>query len=253
MTLLFGSLYSHFGRPSIAPEKLSLDDPVRVATVVKIEQLEPGGLDWPCAGVRADRTARVRTAGASCRGFSLLEALLVVALVGIAAVFAVPSFRVFGRRARINGIAREINVQLIAARHQAIKRGDFVGIKISAGTGPATCQEFVDLNHNGSYDSGSDLLLASFRPGTQRAGTFVKIDNLDVSSPSSTLTEYTIVFTQFGSLNPPAALKSVYIGDSFGNLVQISTPNTASGRVEMTKWNGSGSVGTFNPPPWTWN
>jgi prepilin-type N-terminal cleavage/methylation domain-containing protein len=200
-------------------------------------------------------TRRARCRASSARGFSLLEALVVVALVGIASLFAASNFRIFARRARLEAIAREINVQVVAARAQAIKRGDDTGVEISVATAPATCWKFVDLNHSGTRDGGDlvspsvrCLTCGSFQPATPRTGIVVKIDDPNAVAPSSTTTVHTIVFTGFGSINAAGAAKSVYIQDSFGNLLQISTPNPVSGRVEMTKL----SAGAFIPRPWTW-
>jgi prepilin-type N-terminal cleavage/methylation domain-containing protein len=196
------------------------------------------------------RASRPVAGGRDCtasEGFSLLEILVVLSLLGIAALFALPAFQVLGRRARIEGISRAIQVELVAARQQAIKRSQDTGLEISAGTSPAACRRFIDQNRSGTLDVGEPVL-GIVELGTVRKGVSVKIDNLDDSTPSSAPAVHAMVFAGFGSANPASTLKSVYIGDGFGNLVQISIPNAISGKVETTKWNGN----AFTPTPWTW-
>lgn len=79
------------------------------------------------APVPAPRGARRRLA--SQLGVSMAEVVVVVAIIGILASMAVPSFLEFTRSQRIRAAASDLHISLMRARSEAIKRNANVSIR----------------------------------------------------------------------------------------------------------------------------
>lgn len=103
-------------------------------------------------------------------GFTLLELMLVVGIVGLLLAIAVPAMGDFIRNSRITGAANDVMAGFHLARSEAIKRRDFVTLCTSANSQAATpaCAAsdlltgwiaFVDTNQSGQRDVGEDVLM----------------------------------------------------------------------------------------------
>jgi type IV fimbrial biogenesis protein FimT len=73
------------------------------------------------------------SAGVSHRGFSLVEALMVVVIVGALAALALPSMAGFSARQKLRGAADNLRGDLHFARSEAIKRRAHVFVAFSTG------------------------------------------------------------------------------------------------------------------------
>lgn len=73
------------------------------------------------------------------RGFTLMEVLVVVALIGIIAAIAAPSLTTFVPNYRLKGEARDMYSQLQRARNEAVKTNTTVTFNFTPGVG-VPCQ-----------------------------------------------------------------------------------------------------------------
>ena len=104
-----------------------------------------------------------------CQGFTLVESMVVVAIFGILAAIAVPSFKSTIDSNRRTAYANQLLEDLALARSEAAKRGGRVALCPSSSgrdclaTVPVTSFAsgwivFVDTNNNGSRDADEALL-----------------------------------------------------------------------------------------------
>ena len=104
------------------------------------------------------------------QGFTLIEVMVVVAIVAILAALAGPSFRDLIDGWRVRSATEEITSTVYYARSEAIKRGGRVSVRKNCGTG--TNQEwqcgwivFTDANTNGILNAAApdlDVVLQTF-------------------------------------------------------------------------------------------
>ena len=134
-------------------------------------------------------------------GFTIIEIMVVLAILGVLAALAAPSFGPLIERWRVRDAAENLQSTLFFARSEAIKRGGNVTlIRIASGNGCANADAatqwgcgwtvFVDTNGNGVQSAGEETLK------TMPAPTRVEI-NLAKSDGY-------ILFDRWGQLDSPA-------------------------------------------------
>jgi len=68
-------------------------------------------------------------------GFSLIELMIVIAIIGVAAGVALPSMRDFMRLSEVKAAATEVVGAMATARNEAMKFGNNVGLRLQSGKG----------------------------------------------------------------------------------------------------------------------
>ena len=97
-------------------------------------------------------------------GFSLVEVVIVIAIIGILAGMAVPSFLEFTRNQRIRAAASDMHVSLMRARSEALKRNLSVTIQPTSTTNWGLGWSIADP------DAGAALEVAKSYAGVNGTG-----------------------------------------------------------------------------------
>jgi type IV fimbrial biogenesis protein FimT len=101
-------------------------------------------------------------------GFSFVELMVVIAVIGIVLSIAAPSFNQFIERKRVEGLASVLSTDIQIAKSEAIKRNQNVTLSFTNGSSwsyllassGTTIQSNAVANHNGTS------LIAAFNGGT---------------------------------------------------------------------------------------
>lgn len=182
------------------------------------------------------------------RGFTLLEAILVVAVLAIVSLGVVPAIRQALTRAQLDGITRQTSVFLTQARLEAIRSATPVVVRQDpTGTG---LEGFADVDGDGTFNP---------TPGVPRRTTDYLVGRLPMpnrvalAAPAGLdvydgLTvvdgEHRAVFRPDGSIEIPGALR---LGDVAGEFREIRIEPQVTPRTRVLKWDGSSWVHKKNP------
>ncbi|OQX63532.1 MAG: hypothetical protein B5M56_02660 [Desulfococcus sp. 4484_241] len=119
------------------------------------------------------------------RGFTLMEMLIVIAIIGIIAGAVTPTFLRWRTNQQLSQAARQIYSDLQSARMVAIKRNSFAFVSFNTASG--TYFGWVDQSggFSGVYDAGVDDLLfnGSMPPGVRLTGANFSVGSVASFSP----------------------------------------------------------------------
>jgi len=90
-------------------------------------------------------------------GYSMMELLIVIAIVSIVAALARPSVKPYLESMRLRSAANAVKQQLVLAKTRALGDANLhTGVYFNTVANPDITQPFIDNNNNNQYDSGSD-------------------------------------------------------------------------------------------------
>jgi type IV fimbrial biogenesis protein FimT len=97
-------------------------------------------------------------------GFTLIELIVIIAIVGVFAAIAVPNFLSYMPKHRLNGAARQVMGDLMAARMKAVSQNCDVAVTFASGN--PEYEIWTDSDNDDIEDSGE--VITYFLPGEQQ-------------------------------------------------------------------------------------
>jgi prepilin-type N-terminal cleavage/methylation domain-containing protein len=197
--------------------------------------------------------------GRGRRGFTLIEMLVVMAIMLTLVALGIPALQLAMHESKIRGITTEVTVLMRQARIDAIKTSGQGVVQIIPSTGagdPGHVRAFSDRNSNATLDAGEPVL-ASFELPTGVTFTDCKgltdKDSVDTFSADPAGGPNIAIFKSDGSL---AAIRGSFrFGDPYGNYMEVHVEPAATARIEVRKCeDGSTYVSNHdNAKAWTWH
>lgn len=192
-------------------------------------------------------------------GFTLIEALVVLAIVGIAALILIPATQKFMHRSRMEGFARQVAMVCNEARLEAIRRGVDVVVRIDTTDNDVVAFADVDGPNAGdppdkiynpvggvSDPKRTDYEVARLHiPGdVQRIapGTLNTEDGF-TTDPLGT-TQGIAVFQSSGGVIDEGAFR---FGDAVKNFLEVRIAPAPTARITLRKWNPNLAVNPDDP------
>lgn len=126
------------------------------------------------------------------KGFTLIELMVVVIIMGVVAAFSVPNFLRSLPTTRLNGSADDLRGKLMLARVRAIGEGvPYIARFTANGTSYTIVK---DLNANGTIDNGEPTATHSYETG-------VSNDQIPAGNPS------VVIFSPRGEATVPGGVR----------------------------------------------
>jgi prepilin-type N-terminal cleavage/methylation domain-containing protein len=196
--------------------------------------------------------------GRARRGFSLIEMLVVMALMLTLVALGIPALQLALHESKMRGFATEVTVLLRQARIDAIKTSAQAVVQIVPSTGAdgdtGHIQAFSDSNSNGILDAGESVLASFPLPTgvtfTDCAGLTNK-DSVDTFSVDPAGGPNIAIFQSGGSI---AAIGGFRFGDPYGNDMEVHVEPAATAKIQVRKCEAGVYVANNdNEKAWTWN
>jgi type IV fimbrial biogenesis protein FimT len=155
---------------------------------------------------RNDLSRQGKSSLARAGGFSLIELIITVGIASILLMVGIPQFTNIIQQQNTNGEANNLYNDLIFARSEAIKEGQYVSICVTNAT-------YTGCNTTGSWANG---WIVYSNPGTNAAGGFV--------AGTSVLLKKQVAFTSTDTVAAsPAATEITFNRDGFGMSLSATT------------------------------
>ena len=173
--------------------------------------------------------------GRSPSGFTLIEMLVVLAILMILLLFAVPALQTAMRQSKLRGMANETATLMRLARLEAIKNSCTSIVKIVEDDTPHV-EGFPDCDGDGVLDADKKSLgtfalpygVRFFAPPNLKGKD--SIDGLSVDPAGGAAN--VAIFRGDGSIQ---AIGGFRFGDDVGNFLEVWVSPTATARIEVHK------------------
>jgi prepilin-type N-terminal cleavage/methylation domain-containing protein len=197
------------------------------------------------------------TPGRGQRGFTLIEMLVVMALMLALVAIGIPSLQNALHQSKMRGMVQEISVAMRLARIDAIKTSSQGIVQIVPSTGPGVLplvRAFSDRDSDSKLDVGEPVLASFVLPTgvtfEDNAGLLDKDSVKDFSADPDGGPNMAI-FLRDGSIDKIGRFR---ISDPYGNHMEIRVEPKATARIEVRKFENSDYVPNGdNGKAWTWN
>lgn len=184
------------------------------------------------------------------RGFTLIEMLVVVAILGIAALISIPYLSAQIQRSKLLGVASQVSGQMRLARLDAIKysRCGIVAIDLTNRKVNAFSDKDGDCQPDAGEEIGEVILPKSV--------TFEAPGNLTGADSTTFEDNPTMaVFSGEGSVAETGAFrfKSEALGTGAPNYLEVNVAPKATARIALRKYESGAWVENDGTGAWKWN
>ena len=188
------------------------------------------------------------------RGFTLIEMLVVLAILGIAALLSIPYLSAQIQRSKLLGVASQVSGMLRLARLDAIKysRCGIVAINLSTRKVNAFSDKDGDCQPDPGEEIGEVIIpnsVAFAEPGGGTGAASVKVFSPSAGNPNIA------VFNGDGSVAETGAFrfKSEAMGTGGPNYLEVNVEPKATARIALRKYESGAWVETDGTGVWKWN
>jgi prepilin-type N-terminal cleavage/methylation domain-containing protein len=186
------------------------------------------------------------------RGFSLIEVLVTMTTLAVAATMGMPSLLNYMQRAKLEGAARQVAMMMHSTRLEAITRGAPAAVAIDESTGELYA--FVDIDGATTNDppdgifnpkAGDAYRRTDYELGRLRLPSGVTLqspsgdlglDSVDGFANAAPIPAGIAYFAIDGTIGSVGAFR---VGDARGNFLEARVAAATTARVELRKWEGS--------------
>lgn len=178
------------------------------------------------------RKVHLRRAG---RGFTLIEALVVLALIGIAMLIGAPVLMNMLRRSRVESVVLDVASQVRAARLQSVKES--VQFYVQADLAKKRVVTFRESGVGAGFDANDEQVREIVLPsiGLTFGGPGAPDPDGTQATPGLP-TDRHITFKPDGSTDVAGGIR---FDDTRGNYLEVGIRPMATGRVQIRKWDAT--------------
>jgi len=197
--------------------------------------------------------------GRGQRGFTLIEMLVVLALMAVLMFLSAPALYNAVRQSKLRGITQEVTTLMRQARLDAIKSSAQAVVKIvpADATNPVpSVQAFSDRNADGLLSAGEPVLATFPLPkGVTFMAPDLTVDANSVSGfspdPGGGSLAKVVLFQRDGSVADVGAFR---FADQNQNFMEVRVEPAATARIEVHKWQGGKWIANGEGgKAWQWN
>ena len=181
----------------------------------------------------------------SKKGFTLIETIITMAIIGIVAAMAVPNFSKWKEKHEINGQAQKVYFDLMLARTAAVKSNNDVRVTFNLVANTYTIHE--DSNNDGAVNAGEKFKNAILENDVQFAYN-VGISDTDGNAVTSAVTfggAQEVVFDSRGQASSTGKVLLLHVNDIgiTDDRARLISVLEATGAVDFWEYSA-----TDNPP-----